>query len=229
MGLLGWLKGSKKEETKTEIVEIPKIEPRVIPEEDALDLGWYWSENKNEMQMAKIEEKDRRTHLYVVGASGAGKSKFLEFLIRQDILKGKGFGLIDPHGDLAEEIKGFLLLSLSKEETEERIVYVDPASEEYTIAFNPLEKTEGISPAEIAAELIEAFKKIWHDSWGARMEDLLRNTLIALIEADLTLVDLPQFLINKNFRLDTLEDVRHPITKQYFQRFNNLSPNTIDE
>ncbi len=229
MGLLDWLKGSKKEEAQTEIVEMPKIEPRVIPEEDALDLGWYWSENKDEMQMAKIEEKDRRTHLYVVGASGAGKSKFLEFLIRQDILKGKGFGLIDPHGDLAEEIKGFLLLALSNEETEERIVCIDPANEEYTIAFNPLEKTEGISPAEAASELIEAFKKIWHDSWGARMEDLLRNTLIALIEADLTLVDLPQFLINGDFRLNTLDKVKHPITKQYFQRFNNLSPKTRDE
>ncbi|VVB84955.1 Type IV secretion-system coupling protein DNA-binding domain protein [uncultured archaeon] len=228
MGLLDWLKGNKKE-AKLEIAEKPKIEPRVIPEEDALDLGWYWSENKDEMQMAKIQEKDRSTHLYVVGASGAGKSKFLEFLIRQDILKGKGFGLIDPHGDLAEEIKGFLLLALSEEEINERIVYVDPANEEYTIAFNPLEKTEGISSAEIAAELIEAFKKIWHDSWGARMEDLLRNTLIALIEADLTLVDLPQFLINGDFRLNTLDKVKHPITKQYFQRFNNLSPKTRDE
>ncbi len=181
------------------------------------------------MQMAKIKEKDRRTHLYVVGASGAGKSKFLEFLIRQDILKGKGFGLIDPHGDLAEEIKGFLLLALSEEEINERIVYIDPANEEYTTAFNPLEKTEGVSPAEIASELIEAFKKIWHDSWGARMEDLLRNTLIALIEADLTLVDLPRFLINEDFRLHALEKVKHPITKQYFERFNKLASKTRDE
>ncbi len=139
MGLLDWLKGSKKEEVQTEIVEIPKTEPRILPKEDTLDLGWYWSENKDEMQMAKIQEKDRRTHLYVIGASGAGKSKFLEFLIRQDILKGKGFGLIDPHGDLAEEVKGFLLLALSEEEINERIIYVDPANEEYTIAFNPLE------------------------------------------------------------------------------------------
>lgn len=228
MGLLDWFKRSK-EEAQTEIVGIPKIEPRVIQEEDALDLGWYWSENKDEMQMAKIKEKDRRTHLYVVGASGAGKSKFLEFLIRQDILNKKGFGLIDPHGDLAEEIKGFLLLYLSEEEINEKIIYVDPANEEYTIAFNPLEKTEGISSSEIAAELIEAFKKIWHDSWGARMEDLLRNTLIALIEADLTLVDLPQFLVNRDFRLNTLDKVKHPITKQYFTRFNNLSPKTSDE
>jgi hypothetical protein len=228
MWLFDWILGSKKEQTETETNK-PKEEIEVIPEDDALALGWYWSDNKNDWQMAKIKEKDRRTHLYVVGASGAGKSKFLEFLIRQDILKENGFGLIDPHGDLAEEIKGFLALSLSKEETAERVVYVDPASEEYTVAFNPLEKTGGISPAEIAAELIEAFKKIWHDSWGARMEDLFRNTLIALIEADLTLVDLPQFLINEDFRLNTLEKVRHPITKQYFQRFNNLAPKTRDE
>ncbi len=231
MGLLDRIlgKGNKKEEARTEIVEKPKIEPKVIPQEDTLDLGWYWNEKKDEMQMAKIPEKDRRTHLYMVGASGAGKSKFLEFLIRQDILKGKGFGLIDPHGDLVEEIKGFLLLALSEEETGERVVYVDPANDEYTIAFNPLEKTEGTSPAEISAELIEAFKKIWFDSWGARMEDLLRNTLIALIESDLTLVDLPQFLINENFRLNALRQVKHPITKQYFERFNKLASKTRDE
>jgi Type IV secretion-system coupling protein DNA-binding domain len=228
--LLGNKKAANKEEAKTtEIAPKPKPEPVVIPQADALGLGWYWSQNKNEMQMAKIKEKDRQTHLYVVGASGAGKSKFLEFLIRQDILKGKGFGLIDPHGDLVEEIKGFLAFSLSNEEIGERIVYVDPANAEYTIAFNPLEKTEGVSPAETAAELIEAFKKIWFDSWGARMEDLFRNTLIALIEADLTLVDLPRFLINGDFRLNTLKKVNHPITKQYFARFNNLAPKTRDE
>jgi type IV secretory pathway TraG/TraD family ATPase VirD4 len=228
--LLGNKKAANKKEAKTtEIAPKPKPEPRIIPQEDALGLGWYWSQNKNELQMAKIKEKDRQTHLYVVGASGAGKSKFLEFLIRQDILKRKGFGLIDPHGDLVEEIKGFLAFSLSKEEIGERIVYVDPANAEYTIAFNPLEKTEGVSSAEVASELVEAFKKIWFDSWGARMEDLLRNTLIALIEADLTLVDLPRFLINEDFRLHALEKVKHPITKQYFERFNKLQSRTRDE
>ncbi len=229
MWLLDWFRGAKKEEAQTIIEESPREEIEAFPEEDTLSLGWYFSENKNEWQMAKIKEKDRRTHLYVIGASGAGKSKFLEFLIRQDVLKENGFGLIDPHGDLVEEIKGFLASVLSKEEIEERVIYVDPASVEYTIAFNPLEKIEGVSPSEIAAELIEAFKKIWHDSWGARMEDLLRNTLIALIEAELTLVDLPQFLINEDTRLDVLEKVRHPITRQYFQRFNNLAPKTRDE
>jgi hypothetical protein len=196
---------------------------------ETLNLGWYYSENKKEWQMAKIKEEDRKIHFYVVGASGTGKSKFLEFLIRQDIQKGNGFGVIDPHGDLIEDVKGYLALALPREEIEERVVLIDPTDERYTVAFNPLEKIEGVSSAEIAAELVEAFKKIWIDSWGARMEDLLRNTLIALIEADLTLDNLPRFLIDDDFRDNVLERVTHPIAKRYFQRFNALSPKTREE
>ena len=110
--------------------------------------------------MAKIREKDRRVHFYVVGASGAGKSKFLGFLIRQDIRKGNGFGVIDPHGDLIEDVKSYLALALSKNELEEKVILIDPTDEDYTVAFNPLEKIDGVSPAEISAELVSAFKKI---------------------------------------------------------------------
>lgn len=67
-----------------------------------LDLGWYWSENKEEFQLAKIEEKDRSTHFYVVGATGTGKTKFLEYLVKQDIEKRNGFGVIDPQGILSK-------------------------------------------------------------------------------------------------------------------------------
>jgi len=197
--------------------------------EDTIDLGWYFSENKNEWQMAKIRERDRAVHFYVVGASGTGKSKFLEFLIRQDIVKGNGFGVIDPHGDLIEDVKEYLALALPKEELEERVLLIDPTDEKYTVAFNPLERLPNVSPAEIAAELVEAFKKIWFDAWGARMEDLLRNTFIALIEAELTLTDLPRFLIDEDFRENVLERVEHPIAKRYFERFNALAPKTREE
>jgi len=197
--------------------------------EDTIDIGWYFSENKKEWQMAKIRERDRAVHFYVVGASGTGKSKFLEFLIRQDIVKRNGFGVIDPHGDLIEDIKSYLALVLPKEELENRVVLIDPTDEKYTVAFNPLEKLPNVSSAEISAELVEAFKKIWFDAWGARMEDLLRNTLISLIEADLTLCDLPRFLIDEDFRENILERVEHPIAKRYFQRFNALAPRTREE
>jgi hypothetical protein len=227
MGFLGRLFKKRKEESEVE-KEIEESIPEPIAE-DVLDIGWYWSESKREWQMAKIREEDRKIHFYVVGASGTGKSKFLEFLIRQDVEKGNGFGVIDPHGDLIEDIKGYLALALPREEIEERVVLIDPTDERYTVAFNPLEKIEGVSSAEIAAELVEAFKKIWIDSWGARMEDLLRNTLISLIEAELTLDNLPRFLIDEDFRGNVLERVTHPIAKRYFQRFNSLSPKTREE
>jgi hypothetical protein len=229
MGLLSRIfrRRKEKEPQVEETIEELISEPEIT--EDIINLGWHWSERKQEWQMAKIREKDRLTHFYVVGASGTGKSKFLEFLIRQDIAKGNGFGVIDPHGDLIEDIKGYLAFALSENDIEERVLLIDPTDEKYTVAFNPLEKLEGVSPAEIAAELVEAFKKIWFDAWGARMEDLLRNTLISLIEAELTLTDLPRFLIVEDFRENVLERVSHPIAKRYFQRFNSLAPRTREE
>ena len=227
MKLFSRLFGRKEKEE--EQVEETLEEPTPEIEEDILNLGWHLSETKGELEVAKIRQEDRKTHFYVVGASGTGKSKFLEFLIRQDIEMGNGFGIIDPHGDLVEDVKAYLAFALPEDELEERIVLVEPSNEKYTIAFNPLEKVEGSSSAEIAAELVEAFKKIWWDSWGARMEDLLRNTLIALIEAGKTLADLPPLLMDEDFRINVLEEVKHPVTQNYFKRFNTLAPKTRDE
>lgn len=203
----------------------PEIRNERIP--GTLDLGFYYSEERDEVQVAKIPQKDRATHLYVVGATGTGKTKFLEFLIRQDIANGHGFGVIDPHGDLIEDIKGFLacryLYNEDEEAVAERVVLIDPTDPEYTVTFNPLEKIAGVSVAEQAAELISSFKKIWSDSWGVRMEDLMRNTLIALGEAELTLCELTAFLTRRAFRETVLAKVTNPTTIDYFQRFDSLT------
>ena len=226
------LKRGRKEERQAQLEGCAQehlLEPKVHYEEIAgtLDLGWYWSKNKEEFQMAKISEKDRSTHLYVVGATGTGKTKFLEFLIQQDIEKGNGFAVIDPHGDLMEDIKGFLTLepnvSRDDKRMSERVVLIDPTDPDFTVTFNPLEKLSNVSAAEQASELISAFKKIWRDSWGVRMEDLLRNSLIALGEAELTLAELSQFLTRRGFRETILEKVNHPVAKEYFNRFNALT------
>jgi DNA helicase HerA-like ATPase len=224
----------KEEETKSE----PSLDDLIGKEEEALiykfhdenipgtlDLGWYYSENKDQFQMAKIPQKDRATHLYIVGATGTGKTKFLEFLIQQDIEKGNGFGVIDPHGDLIEDIKGFLTIHYDPEarEISERLILIDPTDPAYTVTFNPLEKLPNVSVSEQAAELIGGFRKIWSDSWGVRMEDLMRNSLIALGESELTLVDLPHFLTSRDFRKSILEKVSHPVTRNYFQRFEAVT------
>jgi len=194
---------------------------------DALDLGWYYSENKDEIQMAKVAEPDRATHLYVVGATGTGKTKFLEFLIWQDVEKGNGFAVIDPHGDLVEDIKGFLACryywSGDEKEVSERVILVDPTDPLRNVTFNPLEKLPGVSVAEQAGELVAVFRKIWADSWGVRMEDLMRNSLIALGEAELTLAELPVFLTRRGFRNSVLPKVTNPTTRDYFERFETLT------
>jgi len=192
---------------------------------ETLNIGWYWSENKEEFQLAKIAEEDRATHFYVIGATGTGKTKFLEYLIQQDIYKRNGFGVIDPHGDLIEDVKGFLISRYEpyEEEISDKVILIDPTDPEFTVTFNPLEKTPGTSIAEQANELISAFRKIWSDSWGVRMEDLMRNSLIALGEAELTLVEFPRFLGNRAFRRAVLEKVNHPVAMEYFKRFDSLT------
>jgi type IV secretory pathway VirB4 component len=146
-------------------------------------LGWYWSDTADAWQLAQIPAEDRLIHLYVLGASGSGKTKFLECLIRQDLANGQGCAVIDPHGDLIEDLKGYLAV-LGRQRGEqflrEQVVLVDLADPHQTVAFNPIERLPGVTSGEQAAELISSFRKIWSDSWGVRMEDLLRNTLIAL-------------------------------------------------
>lgn len=199
----------------------PKIEYEDIP--GTLDLGWRYSENRNEFQMAKVGYGDRATHMYVIGATGSGKTKFLEFLIQQDIKERNGFAVIDPHGDLVEDIKGFLANAYDENELAERVVLIDPTDKEFTVTFNPLEQLPGMTVAEEVNELISSFRKIWSDSWGARMEDLMRNSMIALGEAGYTLVDLPVFLSRRAFREIVMKKVTHPVAREYFTRFEAMT------
>lgn len=203
------------------------------PDELALGLaaGNDETDNREVHQLKGISQEHRDTHFYVIGASGSGKTKFLESLVKQDIENDLGFGVIDPHGDFAEDIKGYLYL-LHKDDPDflrERVVLIDPTDPDYTVVFNPLEVTGKESAASVALELTEAFKKIWHDAWGARMEDLLKNSLIALIENNLTLAELPLFLANAEVRRKVLEKVNHAVSREYFNRFNSLRRTTQDE
>lgn len=242
----------------------PCLEPNGICQPKTLDLGWVWNENKRTFTIAKIKQEDRATHTYIIGASGSGKSKFIEYLLMQDIEQENGFCLIDPHGDLTENIKSWLAVKIASILAEEKdrlleegsekfkgtikeyqkivedkvlkffkkIVIIDPTNPTETVIFNPLEidTKENTSPAEQAAELILAFKRIWQDSWGARMEEILRNSLIVLIENNLTLLELASLLTDPALREKFLQNTKHPIAKQYFEtRYNKLNPKTRNE
>lgn len=220
------------------ISKIQKVSARAEPEPaplwpiavddpipNTLRLGWAYSPDRDQFQMARIANRDRATHCYIVGASGSGKTKFLEFLIQQDLANGEGFGIIDPHGDLIEDTKGFIACMPDEERDEAlaRVVLVDPTDPEYTAVFNPLERLPGVSASEQAQELISAFRTIWASAWGVRMEDLLRHSLIALSEADGTLADLPDFLTVEARRREVLAMVTHDGALAYFRRFDSTT------
>lgn len=215
----------KKQNPENLPVEADFAAPEFVnePIPNALDLGWSYSENKEEFRMAKISHKDRATHFYVIGATGTGKTKFLEFFIQQDIQNRNGFGVIDPHGDLVEDIKGYMAAELSEKDISDNVILIDPTDRNFTVTFNPLEKLPDVSVPEQVNELVGAFKKIWSDSWGVRMEDLMRNSMIAMGEAGFTLCELPNFLTTRSFRKIVLEKVAHPITLDYFRRFDALT------
>lgn len=214
-------------------------EPDILsrdPNPEELAIGWAGGEDdetgKPVLQLKAVPQTYRDTHMYVIGGSGSGKTKFLESLIFQDIKNKEGFGVIDPHGDLIESIKGRMYLAVESPESNflrEKVILIDPMDKNFVAGFNPLEITQGISSADQASELVLAFKKIWEDSWGSRMEDLLRNSLIALIENNLTLAELPKFLTDAEFRNRAMEKVEHPVCLAYFNRFNSLNTRTRDE
>ena len=141
-----------------------------------------------------IRQPDRRSHCYVIGKTGTGKSTLLKTMVLQDIIAGRGLALLDPHGDLTAEILG-----LVPEERHSNVVHLDTPSANWT--FNPLSQVAQGQEALAVAELIEVFKKIWTDEWGPRLEHLLRNVLFTLLETpEATLADVQPLLADKTYR-----------------------------
>lgn len=189
---------------------------RYTPRQDELSVG----EETETGALYRIPLQTLQRHLYIIGESGCGKSKFIESLVEQDITQGNGIGIIDPHGDLIDHIKGFVASryhSTQDEELLDRIILVDPMHPTSTVTFNPLEPLPNTSASDQASELVSVFHKIWSDSWGPQMEDLMRNSFIALGEAGLTLVDLPLFYRDASFRAGVMERVSHPIARYFFE------------
>lgn len=159
-----------------------------------------------------IKKKDRSRHMYVIGKTGMGKSTLLENLAVQDILNGEGLAFIDPHGKSAD-----LLLEYIPEHRIKDIVYFAPFDLDYPISFNVLEDVGADRRHLVANGLMSAFKKIWVDAWSARMEYILTNILLALLEyPGSTLLGVNRMLVDKEFRNTIVNNISDPSVKAFW-------------
>lgn len=167
---------------------------------------------RNQERVFGIKADDRRRHMYLLGKTGMGKTNLLENLAIQDIMQGHGICFIDPHGDVA--------LKLIKAIPPERIndvIYFDPADQAFPIAFNVLEQVGADQRSLVASGLVGVFKKIWADSWGPRLEYILRNAILALLEyPGSSLLGVMRILVDKSYRERVIEKVSDPVVKQFW-------------
>jgi Type IV secretion-system coupling protein DNA-binding domain/TraM recognition site of TraD and TraG len=169
---------------------------------------------------------DRRQHVYVIGASGTGKTTLLRNLILQDIEHGCGVGVIDPHGDLARD-----LLDAIPPERTDHVVYFNPSDLGHPIGLNLLDRVSPDRRHRVASGVVGAMKSIWRDSWGPRMEYILSASVAALLACDNTsILGIQRMLVDARYRRWVVRQVTDPAVRAFWQReFEGYKPNFAQE
>ena len=170
--------------------------------------------------------RDRSRHVYIIGQTGAGKSGMLELLALSDVFYNQGYCIIDPHGDFAIDNLRFVPESRVRD-----VVYFNPADTAFPVAFNPLEITDPTRKPNICSEVIGVLKRMFGDSWGPRLEHILRYTLLALLDRpSTTLLDISRLLTDKEFRKETLEYCKDVTVLQFWKHeFGQWNEKQVNE
>ena len=170
--------------------------------------------------------RDRSRHVYIIGQTGAGKSGLLELFALSDVFYNQGYCIIDPHGDFAVNNLRFVPESRVKD-----VVYFDPSDTAHPIAFNPLELSDDNRKPNVCSEVIGVLKRMFGDSWGPRLEHILRYTLLALLDRpETTLLDISRILTDKEFRKETLEYCTDVTVLQFWkQEFGQWNEKQVNE
>jgi len=159
-----------------------------------------------------IKSDDRSRHMYVIGKTGMGKTALLQNMAIQDAINGMGVGIIDPHGDFADRVLDFV-----PEHRISDVVYFNPADSDFPIGLNLLEDIGYDKRHLVASGLMGVFKKIWVDVWSARMEYILSNAILALMEyPGATMLDVNSMMVNKGFREEVLSHVQDPVVREFW-------------
>ncbi len=173
-----------------------------------------------------IRTPDRRQHMYVVGKTGTGKTNLLKNVALQDIANGAGVAIVDPHGAFVEEV-----LPKIPEHRLKDVIYINPADADYPIGFNVFEVPDPQYKHLVASDLIGIFTKIWANVWSARMEYILGNCILALLDTPgTTLLGIPRILVDKDFRRKIIDNVKDPVVRSFWvQEYESWEPRFRNE
>ena len=187
--------------------------PQDLPKKGTPEVSLFGKTNyHNNFVEFGIKRSDRRRHLYTVGKSGSGKSKFLELLIKEDIENGKGVGVLDPHGDLIDNVLRFIPEHRIKD-----VVLFDPSDIDFPIAFNPLENVGEAYKMQITIGFIDIFKKLFGNNWSDRLEHVLRYTTLALLDSkNTTVLSILKMLTDKNYRQKIISRIQDSVVKNFW-------------
>ena len=177
------------------------------------DITYFAKTNfRNSNEIFGIKRKDRRQHMYVLGKSGTGKSVLLSNLIVQNIQNGEGVCVVDPHGELVEEI-----LHLIPDNRVKDVIYFNPADTDFHIGFNVLQIDDPKYKHLVASGLMGIFTKIWANAWSSRMEYILNNAILALLDTPgTTLLGIPRLLVDKDYRQMIIANLKDPVVKAFW-------------
>ena len=173
-----------------------------------------------------IGTKDRRQHVYIIGKTGTGKSTLIKNMAIQDIRNGAGVAIIDPHGDLAEDLLTYIPKSRIND-----AVYFNPADIEFPAGLNILEVKDDDEKQLVASSLVSVFKHLWRDSWGPRTEYLLYNSVLALMDTPgNSLLGVYRILVDAEFRNKIVGRIQDPIVKMFWvEDFERYSERYVKE
>ena len=167
---------------------------------------------RNQRKSFGIKRDDRRRHMYIIGKTGIGKTTLLENMIISDIIHGEGCCYIDPHGDTAEKVLNYIPADRIND-----VIYFNPADTDFPIAFNILEAVDEKSKHLIASGLVGVFKKQFAESWGPRLEYILRNAVLALLDyPGSTLLGIMRILVDDDYRQKVVAKIKDPVVKSFW-------------
>lgn len=172
-------------------------------------VGW-----RSDRRLFGIKQADRLMHMYMIGKTGTGKSSLIQTMIMQDIQSGRGCCLLDPHGDLVGSIATAI-----PESRKSDLIYFNFPNSNLNLKYNPFKRVTYEKRSLVASGILEVFSKLWDSAWGVKLEHILRHAILTLLDQPTaTVADIPEILLNKDFRQECLKNVRSESVRKFWKR-----------